>query len=130
MLTHVKVLATLFIVFGAVFVLIALLVLLVFGAGAATVGLSGEPDAETAVPLIALLGTAVASFLLVLGLPGVVAGVGLLKLRPWARILAIVLCGLNLINVPIGTALGGYGLWVLLNGETERLFSGPAAVHT
>ena len=37
---------------------------------------------------------------------------------------------LNLINIPLGTIVGAYGLWVLLNKDTERLFSGappPAA---
>ena len=59
----------------------------------------------------------------VLSLPGIIAGIGLLKLQPWARILAIVISALNLLNVPIGTALGVYGLWVLLQAETERLFA-------
>ena len=59
----------------------------------------------------------------VLSLPGIIAGIGLLKLQPWARILAIVISALDLLNVPIGTALGVYGLWVLLQAETERLFA-------
>jgi hypothetical protein len=49
--------------------------------------------------------------------------VGLLKFQPWARVLTIVLCAINLLNVPFGTALGIYGLWVLLNSETEQLFA-------
>jgi hypothetical protein len=57
-----------------------------------------------------------------LSLPGLIAGVGLLNLRPWARTLAIVLSALNLLHVPFGTALGIYGLWVLLQEETERIF--------
>ena len=42
----------------------------------------------------------------------------------------IVLAAINLINIPLGTILGAYGLWVLLNKETERLFAGtpPASV--
>ena len=52
-----------------------------------------------------------------------ITGFGLLKLKPWARIVGIVLCAINLINIPFGTILGAYGLWVLLNGETERLFN-------
>jgi hypothetical protein len=69
-------------------------------------------------------------FLLAISLPGLITGIGLLKLQPWARIVGIVLSAINLINIPFGTALGIYGLWVLLNKETEQLFSGvpPAAV--
>jgi hypothetical protein len=55
-----------------------------------------------------------------------VLGWGLLKFKPWARILGIVLCAINLINIPFGTILGAYGLWVLLNKDTERIFSSPA----
>ena len=46
--------------------------------------------------------------------------------------MAIVLCAINLINIPFGTIMGVYGLWVLLNNETERLFipsTGPPVVQ-
>jgi hypothetical protein len=45
---------------------------------------------------------------------GFVAGWGLLQRQPWARTLTIVLGILALFDVPIGTALGIYTLWVLL----------------
>ena len=124
--THVKVLGVLFIAFSALGVLFALLMMTVFGVAAGSVGVSGDPDAVTALPIIGLVGTGVVIFLLVLSIPGLVVGWGLLKLKPWARIVGIVLCAINLINFPIGTAMGAYGLWVLLNGETERLFSAAA----
>ena len=124
--THVKVLGVLFIAFSALGVLFALMMMTVFGVAAGSVGVSGDPDAVTALPIIGLVGTGVVIFLLVLSIPGLVVGWGLLKFKPWARIVGIVLCAINLINFPIGTAMGAYGLWVLLNGETERLFS-PAA---
>ncbi|MBI3696140.1 MAG: hypothetical protein HY238_15045, partial [Acidobacteria bacterium] len=59
------------------------------------------------------------------GLPSLIAGIGLLKLRPWARILTIVLSAIDLIHVPFGTALGLYGLWALLSKEGEQLFARP-----
>ncbi len=49
-----------------------------------------------------------------------VAGWGLLDRQPWARMLVIVLGILNLLNVPFGTALGIYTLWVLLPAESEE----------
>jgi len=59
-------------------------------------------------------------------LPGIiayaVAGYGLLKYKSWARILAIILAILNLVLFPIGTLIGVYTLWVMLNGETKALF--------
>jgi hypothetical protein len=129
MQTHVKVLAVLFIVFSAFGVLAALALMLVFGGAAGIVGASADAgDAAVAVPLIGIAGTGLVIFLLALSLPGLIAGYGLLNQKPWSRILGIVLCAINLINIPIGTIFGAYGLWVLLNKETERMFSTPAAL--
>ena len=54
---------------------------------------------------------------------GLFAGIGLLKLRPWGRILGIVMSIVNLLYIPIGTIVGIYGLWVLFSKETEGLFT-------
>ena len=123
MQTHVKVLAVLFIALSAMGILMALFMMAVFGVGAGIAGATGDPEAAVALPLIGLTGTALVIFFLALSLPGLITGWGLLKFRPWARIVGIVLCAINLINIPFGTILGAYGLWVLLNGETERLFT-------
>ena len=56
-------------------------------------------------------------------IPGIIGGIGLLNHYPWARILVLILGILKLINIPIGTALGIYTIWVLLNDETEKLFA-------
>jgi len=122
--THVKVLAVLYIVFSALGTLAALIVASVFGVAsfATAAGVSGT-DATFAVPILGFTGAAVAAFLLVLSLPGFVAGFGLLKYKPWARILTIVLSALNLINIPLGTIVGAYGLYVLLSEEGTRLFA-------
>jgi hypothetical protein len=96
-----------------------------FGLAGGIVGANADPnEAAIALPIIGLTGTMLVVFLVLTSLPGVIAGVGLLKFRPWARILAIVVAIINLIHIPIGTAVGIYALWVLLSGETERLFSG------
>ena len=46
-----------------------------------------------------------------------------MKFQSWARIGGLILSALNLLNFPFGTALGFYGLWVLLNKETEAAFT-------
>ena len=70
-----------------------------------------------------MIGGFVFILLLVLSLPGLIIGFGLVQLRPWARIAGIILSALDLVSVPpFGTALGIYGLWVLLNRETEQMF--------
>ncbi len=45
---------------------------------------------------------------------------GLLERRPWARMLAIVFAFLTLMEIPFGTALGVYTLWVLLPAKSEE----------
>jgi hypothetical protein len=52
--------------------------------------------------------------LVVLGIPGMVAGYGLLRRKAWGRILAMVVGFLGLVNVPLGTAIGIYTFWLLL----------------
>jgi len=47
------------------------------------------------------------------------AGWGLLQREPWARMVAIVLAFISLFNIPFGTALGIYTLWVLLPAESD-----------
>lgn len=47
------------------------------------------------------------------------AGIGLLTIQPWARLLAIVTGVIELISFPLGTALGIYSLWVLLPQVSE-----------
>ena len=85
-----------------------------------------RPDA-IALPIIGLTGTALVAFLLVLSLPNIIAGIGLIRLRPWARIAGIVLSILGLTMFPFGTIVGVYGIWVLFSKETERLFERPVS---
>ena len=123
--THVKVLGVLHIAMGALGLIGALLLILVFGGAAGIVGASGEPEAAIAVPIIGITGTAVVVFVVALSLPGVIIGIGLVQFRSWARIGGLVLSIFDLIWIPFGTILGVYGLWVLLSKDTERAFKGP-----
>ena len=75
------------------------------------------PDVPLFVPgLLRSIG----GMLLAGALIGVVAGWGLLERRPWARMLAIVLGCFNLVDMPFGTALGIYTMWVLLPAKSEE----------
>jgi len=125
--THVKVLGALQIAMGAFGLVGALALVLIFGVASRAVGLSGDPDAAFALPIIGITGVALVSFLVALSLPNVVVGIGLIQRRPWARIGGIVLSILGMMMIPFGTILGVYGVWVLFSKETERLFSPVAA---
>jgi len=51
---------------------------------------------------------------------GFFAGWGLLQREPWARIVALVLAFISLFNIPFGTAIGVYTMWVLLPGQSQQ----------
>ena len=51
---------------------------------------------------------------------GIAAGWGLLAHQPWARMLTIIFGAFSLVDIPFGTALGIYTLWVLLPAESEQ----------
>ena len=75
-----------------------------------------------ALPVLAAVGTSVALFLIALSVPGFLAGYGLLQRRPWARILAVVVGFLQLVNFPIGTAIGLYTIWILFDEQASTVF--------
>lgn len=122
--THVKVLAALYIIFGVFGALAGLGLMALLGV-IGVAGAAADPDAWMALPILGITGAALGAFLLALSLPGILAGIGLLKFRPWARVLTIVLSVLNLMNFPLGTLLGVYGLWVMLSEPGARLFTSP-----
>ena len=85
----------------------------------------GAPDAPTSFlrPLLSV----VAIIVLAKALLGFVAGWGLLQREPWARVVALVLAFISLFNVPFGTAVGVYTMWVLLPGQSEQEYEALVA---
>jgi hypothetical protein len=64
-----------------------------------------------------------ALLLVIKAFAGFAAGWGLLQREPWARSIAVVLGFISLFfNVPFGTALGIYTLWVLLPSGAEQAY--------
>ena len=64
--------------------------------------------------------TVVGIFILLKGALGMAAGFGLLGRDSWARLAALVVAFISLFNLPIGTAIGIYTLWVLMSANGER----------
>lgn len=97
---HVMILGWLFVV-GNIFYLAvgAFIFVLLTGVGAT----SGEPEA---LAVLSIVGTSVGMLLGVLAIPGLFAGYGLLAKKPWARVLAIVVGILGVVNAPLGTVIG------------------------
>jgi len=76
------------------------------------------PPAEVTVwlrPLLSFIGW----MILAKAAAGFIAGWGLLQRQDWARTVALVVAFIALLNVPIGTALGVYTLWVLLPTQSD-----------
>jgi hypothetical protein len=116
MATHIKILGWLHVLFSLFGLLIAATVF----AG----GMLGGIFSGSMSGLVGggLGGAFVAAFLAAFALPGLLAGYGLLTLKPWARPLTIVLGVLDLIRFPFGTVLGIYTLWVMLSAEGAAQF--------
>ena len=117
---HITVLASLRIGLSAMGVLTALVVFAsVVGGGL----ISGDQEA---IAITSLVGSIIAGVFLILSLPGIVAGIGLLKRREWARILTLILAVFDMMVIPIGTVFGVYAFWVLVQRETAELFEADA----
>ncbi len=114
--TNVKVLGWLYIVLGILGLLAGLFVLFVM----LTVGIFVPEEGLFAI--LGIVGLFVAGVMALLSAPGIIVGIGLLKFQPWARVLALVLGVLNLLNFPLGTVLGIYTFVSLLTPEAEYVF--------
>lgn len=82
-----------------------------------------NPD-EAAVVFAVVSG--ISTVFLGIGIPCLVAGIGLLKHKGWARVLAIIVAILAVMSFPVGTAAGLYAFWVLTHKETEQLLAAAA----
>ena len=113
---HLTLVAALHIGFGVLGFFVALIVFTaVVGGGV----ISGDPEAMT---ITAIVGTTISSLVILISIPSVIGGIGLLKYKPWARILTLIIGCLDLLEIPFGTAIGIYTIWVLLKDETAQLF--------
>jgi hypothetical protein len=129
MQTHIKMLALLHIAFGILGLAAGIFMLALFGGIAGLIGATDTSgDAAIAMPVIGAIGGFLFLFSIVVSLPEIIAGAGLLMRKSWARILTLVLSALQLIQFPFGTALGAYGLWALLSREGQAFFE-TQSVH-
>jgi len=121
---HVNVVAALHIglsIFGIVIAIIIGIVLGLVG------GFIDDPVASKIIPIVA---TVAIWAVIIFSIPGIIAGIGLFRKKEWARILTLILSVIKLMNVPIGTAVGAYSIWVLIQDETTALFKSPAKNET
>jgi phage shock protein PspC (stress-responsive transcriptional regulator) len=118
---HVTFVGALQIGYNAFGILAAMFVFLFVVGGGLIAGLVS--DDEIVIPITFFLGTLIAMWLVVISVPGIIGGIGVLRRLSWARYLVLVLSVLDLFSVPIGTAIGAYSIWALLQDETAKLFA-------
>lgn len=112
---HLTVVAALNIGLGVLGVVLAMIAFVVL----AGIGLlSGDPDA---MPVLTFIAFIAGGFLLITSVPGIIGGIGLVKRQSWARILVLILSVIGLINIPLGTIVGIYSIWVLMQDEAVQM---------
>jgi hypothetical protein len=105
-------------------VLIAVIYAVVFGViFSQTPTRPGDPPPEVIIPFVIIILAIVVGVLLLFSIPKIVAGYGLRKEKPWARVWAIVACVLACMSFPLGTAVGVYGLIFLLGEQGKQYFN-------
>jgi len=85
-----------------------------------------EPRAPMFVqPLLTFVGLC----LLAVSAIGLIGGIGLLNREPWARSVTLVAGFIELLHLPLGTALGIYTIWVLLSSGSEEEYRQMSFAH-
>jgi hypothetical protein len=118
---HLRALVWLVQMWGA-FCAVAGLAVIAFAVAAAFIAFdpAGErPGTEVAAGLTAATLALVGLAAILWSALHILAGQGLRARQPWARVLALALAVCDLVLVPLGTALGLYALWVLLDDSVR-----------
>lgn len=120
---HIQLLGIIYIAYHVVGLVFAALI---WGVMSSIGMMSGDPQAAG---ILTLVGTVIATLLFTLSAPGVVGGIGILKGWWWSRYLVLLLGCLNLIRIPLGTILGIYTFWVLMQDEAVQHFEADRLAH-
>jgi hypothetical protein len=88
-----------------------------------------DPEAVRVLPMVASLLAFVAMLVgaLVVGLaiPGLIAGIGLIARKSWARVLGVIVAVFGLLSFPFGTLVGIYAIFVLAQDAAVGYFAPP-----
>ena len=114
---HVTILGWLYIVSSLVGLVIGCLFMFLFS------GIAVAAADREGTPVLILIALFLGGFLFLVGLPSLIAGIGLLRRQGWARVLALILGFFQLPSFPVGTALGLYTFWVLFQDAAPAYFA-------
>jgi hypothetical protein len=130
---HISILGWLVIAHAALTAVIGLVV--IFGGQIAREVLVSNPglieDADDLPPgALAIIGPItfiIGVIFLVISMPSIAAGVGLLRYRSWGRGLTLVLSFLRILEFPLGTITAFYSFWVLFSQGGKKYFNERSA---
>jgi hypothetical protein len=122
---HIKLVAVFHIVLGAMGLIAAMIIFGIFGTAGGIVVAHGERGAATIIGMVALC---VGGLIALLSVPDIIGGWALLAQKRWARVFMIVLGCLDLLHIPLGTALGVYTLWALLR-DPQPPYPATTGIH-
>jgi hypothetical protein len=119
---HAKILGIIFLIFGGLGVLavIGILIFLV-GMGGVAVFNTSNGDSIPIVVMFLIFG-GFTLFTLIFIIPQLIAGWSLLKGTGKSKIWIIISAVINVLNFPIGTAIGVYAFWFTFGEEGKRYF--------
>jgi hypothetical protein len=118
---HVQILGWLRVIGAALMAVIGIMLLIFLaGIGVFSSAASGEAAPFWVLTMVALF---VGGLMVVLALPSLLAGIGLLRRKEWGRILALIVGVFDLFNFPLGTLLAAYSFYVLLQNSAAPYFA-------
>ena len=128
--THLAIVGWLQIVNAAIGIVVGgFMAAVIVGAGAFAAGLmqgDGAVNEGTLVMRFMLtVAAALGGLMIILAVPGLVAGIGLLKRASWSRVMTMVLAAFELVLFPLGTVLAAYTVFVLSQQAAVDAFGTP-----
>ncbi len=89
--------------------------------------LAGQDARQVPVGFLTALFTTLGVLILAKSAAGFLTGRGLMQHESWARVAALVLAFISLFNIPFGTAIGVYTMWVLIPGNSQQEYDALSA---
>jgi len=114
---HVTLVAAFQIGFSTIGIIVATILFFVFSFAGSFVD-----DVDVASTVMRFIGTFLPAMMMLTALIGLIGGIGLLGFYKWARIVVMVVSAIGCFAFPIGTIIGVYSLWVLIQDDTAKLF--------
>src|SRR5436305_9802382 len=85
---------------------------------------ANDPSPVVFLPFLIVIMVIILVSTLLFSIPKLIAGYGLRTEKSWARVWAIIACCMAVMSVPLGTALGVYGLIFIFGEDGKRYFEG------